>query len=133
MFFKLCLYLNEKELPCFIWARTRSKTGYVSIPRLIKTCNYLDTLHGNMLHFRYMFQKFILKKLIGSKLKAAGMSDAQVEQLLEVVANNPDFFKKIQDQVEAKKKQGIPEQAAMMTVMRENQAELQKILTGINK
>lgn len=80
-----------------------------------------------------MFQKFILKKLIGSKLKAAGMNDAQVEQLLDVVANNPDFFKKIQDQVEAKKKQGIPEQAAMMTVMRENQAELQKILTGVNK
>lgn len=80
-----------------------------------------------------MFQKFILKKLIGSKLKAAGMSDDQVEQLLEVVGKNPEFFKKIQDQIEAKKKQGIPEQAAMMTVMRENQAELQKILTGFKK
>lgn len=86
-----------------------------------------------MLHFRYMFQKFILKKLIGSKLKAAGMNDAQVEQLLDVVASNPEFFKKIQDQVEAKKKQGISEQAAMMTVMRENQAELQKVLAGLKK
>lgn len=81
-----------------------------------------------------MFQKFILKKLVGSKLKAAGMSDDQVEQLLEVVAKNPEFFKKIQDQIEAKKKQGIGEQAAMMTVMRENQAELQRILTeGLKK
>lgn len=80
-----------------------------------------------------MFQKFILKKLVGSKLKAAGMSDEQVEQLLEVVAKNPEFFKKIQDQVEAKKKQGIPEQAAMMTVMRENQSELQKMLSGLAK
>ncbi len=86
-----------------------------------------------MLYIGYMFQKFILKKLIGSKLKAAGMSDAQVEQLLEVVAKNPEFFKKIQDQVEAKKKQGIAEQAAMMTVMRENQGELQKILAGFGK
>lgn len=86
-----------------------------------------------MLYIAYMFQKFILKKLIGSKLKAAGMSDAQVEQLLEVVAKNPEFFKKIQDQVEAKKKQGIAEQAAMMTVMRENQGELQKILAGFGK
>jgi len=77
-----------------------------------------------------MFQKFILKKLVGSKLKAAGMSDAQVDQLIEVIEKNPDFFKKIQDQVEAKKKQGVPEQAAMMTVMREHQGELQKILTG---
>jgi cell fate (sporulation/competence/biofilm development) regulator YlbF (YheA/YmcA/DUF963 family) len=77
-----------------------------------------------------MFQKFILKKLLGSKLKSAGMNDAQVEQLLEVVAIIPDFFKKIQDQIETKKKQGIPEQAAMMTVMRENQGELQKIMAG---
>jgi len=80
-----------------------------------------------------MFQKFILKKLVGSKLKAAGMTDEQVEQLLEVVAKNPEFFKKIQDQVEAKKKQGVSEQAAMMTVMRENQSELQKILAGFAK
>lgn len=80
-----------------------------------------------------MFQKFFLKKMIGGKLKAAGMSDAQIEQLLEVIQKNPEFFKKIQAQVEAKKKQGIPEQAAMMTVMRENQGELQKILSGIQK
>lgn len=68
--------------------------------------------------------------MLGSKLKAAGMNDAQVDQLLEVIGKNPEFFKKIQNQIEAKKKQGIPEQAAMMTVMRENQAELQKILMG---
>lgn len=80
-----------------------------------------------------MFQKFILKKLVGSKLKAAGMTDEQIEQLLEVVAKNPEFFKKIQDQVETKKKQGVSEQAAMMTVMRENQAELQNILSGFGK
>jgi hypothetical protein len=87
-----------------------------------------------MVWFVHMFQKFILKKLVGSKLKAAGMSDDQVEQLLEVVAKNPEFFKKIQDQIEAKKKQGIGEQAAMMTVMRENQAELQRILSsGLQK
>ena len=77
-----------------------------------------------------MFQKFILKKLLGSKLKAAGMSEEQIDQLIAVIEKNPEFFKKIQDQVEAKKKQGIPEQAAMMTVMREHQGELQKILSG---
>lgn len=80
-----------------------------------------------------MFQKFILKKLIGGKLKAAGMSDEQVEQLIEIIGKNPEFFKKIQDQIEAKKKQGVPEQAAMMTVMREHQGELQKLLAGLGK
>jgi len=75
-----------------------------------------------------MFQKFILKKLIGSKLKAAGVSDEQIDMILEVVQKNPQFFKKIQNEVEAKKKQGVSEQAAMMTVMREHQSELQKIM-----
>ncbi len=77
-----------------------------------------------------MFKKFVLKKLLGSKLKAAGVSDDQMDMILELVEKNPDFFKKIQNEVEMKKKQGISEQAAMMTVMREHQAELQKIMMG---
>lgn len=77
-----------------------------------------------------MFQKFVLKKMLGSKLKGMGVTDDQIDMILEVVQKNPDFFKKIQNEVEAKKKQGISEQAAMMTVMREHQAELQKIMTS---
>ena len=68
---------------------------------------------------------------MASKLKASGMSDAQIDQLLEVIVANPDFFKKIQAEIESKKKQGIPEQAAMMTVLREHQGELQKVLGGM--
>ncbi len=67
--------------------------------------------------------------MLGSKLKGMGVTDEQIDMILEVVQKNPDFFKKIQNEVEAKKKQGISEQAAMMTVMREHQAELQKIMT----
>lgn len=80
-----------------------------------------------------MFQKFLIKKLLGSKLRAAGMTDEQIDQLIAVIEKNPDLFKKIQDQVETKKKQGIPEQAAVMTVMRENQAELQKVLGALKR
>ena len=81
-----------------------------------------------------MFQKFLLKSLIGKKLKAAGLSDEQVDQLLDVVKKNPEFYRKLQDQVDHKKKQGVPEMAAMMTVMREHQAELQKIMAeGLQK
>lgn len=85
---------------------------------------------GFVLLSHYMFQKFILKKMLGSKLKGMGVTDDQIDMILEVVQKNPEFFKKIQNEVEAKKKQGISEQAAMMTVMREHQAELQKIMTG---
>jgi hypothetical protein len=83
-----------------------------------------------MVYISYMFKKFVLKKLLGSKLKAAGVPDSQLDMILELVEKNPDFFKKIQNEVESKKKQGIGEQAAMMTVMREHQAELQKIMSG---
>lgn len=83
-----------------------------------------------MVVYQYMFQKFILKKMLGSKLKGMGVSDDQIDMILEAIQKNPDFFKKIQNEIETKKKQGISEQAAMMTVMREHQAELQKIMTG---
>jgi hypothetical protein len=52
---------------------------------------------------------------------------------IEVIGKNPEFFKKIQKEIDMKKKQGIGEQAAMMTVMREHQGELQQILSGVKK
>jgi deferrochelatase/peroxidase EfeB len=80
-----------------------------------------------------MFQslkKGALKLMLGSKLQNIGVSDEQLDMILGMVEKNPDFFKKIQDEVEKKKKAGISESAAMMTVMREHQAEFQKIITG---
>lgn len=56
-----------------------------------------------------------------------GIPDEQIDMILEMVSKNPDLFKKIEKEIEAKKKQGIGEQAAAMTVMREHQAELQKV------
>ena len=81
-----------------------------------------------------MFQKFILKKMIGSKLKAMGISDEQLDQLVDTITKNPailEAFKKIEKQVETLKKQGIGEQAAMMTVMRTHGSELQKLFGGL--
>lgn len=45
-----------------------------------------------------------MKKLIKSKLK--GLPDEQVDMIINMVSDNPDFFKKIQNEVEAKKKGG---------------------------
>lgn len=73
-----------------------------------------------------MFKNFLMKKLIKSKLK--GLPDEQVDMIINMVSDNPDFFKKIQNEVEAKKKGGMNEMAAMMQVMREHQGELQKLM-----
>ena len=46
-----------------------------------------------------MFQKFILKKMLGSKLKAMGISDEQLDQLVDTITKNPailEAFKKIE-------------------------------------
>jgi hypothetical protein len=69
---------------------------------------------------------FLLKKLVQSKMK--GLPKEQQNMIIALVSENPDFFKKLQDQIEAKKKQGQNEQLAMMQVMRENQAEIQKLV-----
>lgn len=71
-------------------------------------------------------KNFLTKKLIGSKLKH--LPKDQQEMILALVSENPEFFKELQKKVEAKKKQGQDEQLATMQVMRENQAELQKLM-----
>lgn len=73
-----------------------------------------------------MFQNFMLKQMLKSKMK--GLPEAQQEKILGALEKNPDFFKKIAEEIEKRKKQGQSEMAAAMAVMRENQAELQKLM-----
>lgn len=69
---------------------------------------------------------FFIKKFVQAKMK--GVPKEQQDMIIALVSENPDFFKKIQGQIESKKKQGQNEQLAMMQVMRENQAEIQKLM-----
>jgi mRNA-degrading endonuclease RelE of RelBE toxin-antitoxin system len=69
---------------------------------------------------------FLIKKLVQAKMK--GLPKDQQEMITALVSENPQFFKKIQSEIEVKKKAGQNEQMAMMQVMRENQAEIQKLM-----
>ncbi|MDD3693944.1 MAG: hypothetical protein PHC89_00935 [Candidatus Pacebacteria bacterium] len=69
---------------------------------------------------------FFIKKLVQSKMK--GLPKEQQEMVMALVSENPEFFKKIEEQVSQKKKNGLNEQHAMMQTIRENQAELQKMM-----
>lgn len=73
-----------------------------------------------------MFKEFLLKKMIKSQLK--GVPDAEVDRIIMLVEKNPELFKKIGDEIQAKIKSGRSQQAASMEVMRAHQAELQKVL-----
>lgn len=67
-----------------------------------------------------------ISAMVRSKMK--GLPKDQQDMIIALVSENPEFFKKIQEQIEVKKKAGQNEQMAMMQVMRENQAEIQKLM-----
>ena len=69
---------------------------------------------------------FLIKKMVKAKMK--NLPQEQQDMIIALVSENPEFFKKLQKQIEAKQKQGHNEQLAMMQVMRENQAEIQKLV-----
>jgi len=69
---------------------------------------------------------FLTKKALEKQLK--GLPKEQQDAISRAVQDNPDFFKKINDEIKAKKKAGIDEQLASMQVMRAHQGELQKLM-----
>ncbi len=73
-------------------------------------------------------KKMLMKKMMERQLK--DLPPAQREQIMTVVAENPDFFQNIAKEIEAEKKKGKNEMAASMEVMRRHQGELQKLMMG---
>lgn len=73
-----------------------------------------------------IFQNFMLKQMLKSKLK--GVPEAEQERIMVLIEKNPDFFKRIGEEVQKRVKSGQSEMEATMAVMRENQAEMQKLL-----
>lgn len=73
-----------------------------------------------------MFKNFFLKQAL--KLKMKDVPEAEREKMLALVEQNPELFKKIGEEVKKRMKAGQSEIAATMVVMREHQAELQKLM-----
>lgn len=70
-------------------------------------------------------KNFLLRQALRAKMK--GVPKAEQEKLLTLMEAHPEFFKKIGDKVKKRMKAGQSEMAATMVVMREHQAELQKL------
>ena len=71
-----------------------------------------------------MFKNFLMKKM----MKAQGVPDAQIDMMIGMMEKNPELFKTIALEVQAKMKEGKEQTAAMMEVMQAHQAELQKLV-----
>lgn len=73
-----------------------------------------------------MFKEFLLKQVIKRQMK--GVPEAEIDRIVALVEKNPELFKKIGNEIEAKVKSGRSQMAASMEVMRAHQSELQKVL-----
>lgn len=70
---------------------------------------------------------FFVKQVLKHKLK--DVPEGQREMIMALVEKHPDFFKKVGEEVEKRKKSGQTEMQATMAVMREHQAELQRLMS----
>jgi hypothetical protein len=74
---------------------------------------------------------FLMKAMIKRQLK--GVPDAEIDKILTIVEKNPDFFKKMGDDIKQKTKSGMGQQEAMQAFMSAHKDELQTILGGMEK
>ena len=75
-----------------------------------------------------MFGNFFMKMMLQRQLKNLP-KDVQ-EKLMAAIEKNPDFFKKILDEIQKKVKSGQSQMAATQQVMMANKADLQKMMQG---
>jgi len=73
-----------------------------------------------------MFKEFLMKKMLKSKMK--DVPEAEQEQMMKLVMENPELFQKIGVEIQDKIKGGKDQMAATMEVMQSHQDELKKIL-----
>ena len=73
-----------------------------------------------------MFGNFFMKMMLQRQLKNLP-KDVQ-EKLMAAIEKNPDFFKKILDEIQKKVKSGQSQMAATQQVMMANKADLQKMM-----
>lgn len=72
-----------------------------------------------------MFQEFLLKKLIKSKL--GDVPDEEIDRIIKIVKTNPGLFQTIATEIEQKVKGGQDQMSAAMEVMHNHEEELKKL------
>lgn len=70
-----------------------------------------------------MFKNFLLKKM----LRTQGVPEAQIDMVLNMMEKDPELFKKIAEEIQAKIKSGVDQNTASMQIMQKYEAELKKL------
>lgn len=69
-----------------------------------------------------------MKQMISKQLSA--LPKEQKDKVLKAFDDNPDFFKKMIEDISKRLKNGESQQSAMMAVISSNRAELERIMKG---
>lgn len=78
-----------------------------------------------------MFKEFLMKKLLQSKLKNLPQKDQ--DRILTLVTKNPKLFEEIAMKIKKKTDAGADQMMATMTVMKEYQGQIQKLMSEEGK
>ncbi len=71
-----------------------------------------------------MFKNFLLKKMLAKQ----GVPEAQIDMFIKMMEKNPELFKKIAEEIQAKIKSGVDQQTAGMEVMKKYEEDLKKLV-----
>ncbi len=78
------------------------------------------------------FKDFLTKQLLKKQLK--GVSPEEQEKIMTLINRDPDFFKRIGDEIQTEVKNGKGQMEATMHVMKHHKDHLAKLISdsGIN-
>jgi hypothetical protein len=70
-----------------------------------------------------MFGNFLIRKM----LRTQGVPEAQIEMFVALIEKNPELFKNIAEEVQAKVKSGMSQTDATVQVMKKYEQELKDL------
>ncbi len=73
-----------------------------------------------------MIKEFLMRKMIASKMKDVPV--AEQEKIMGMITKDPEFFKTIAEEVQAKMKEGKDQMAAVMEVVGKHQDKLKDMM-----
>jgi len=71
-----------------------------------------------------MFKNFLLKKM----LRKQGVPEGQIDMVITMMEKDPELFKKIAKEIQAKIKGGMDQQSASLEIMKKYESELKKLV-----
>ncbi len=71
-----------------------------------------------------MFKNYLLKKMLAKQ----SVPEAQIDMFIKMMEKNPELFKTIAEEIQAKVKSGMDQDTAGMEVMKKYEEELKKLV-----